>query len=320
MAKAPARKKPHGASRNNPKPAASKGAPGWVWLLTGFVTACFVFFLVHLKQGEGGIGKVLPALPGSGTAATAKSGAAVAAANSGSADDSAASDQQRFDFYTLLPNQKMIPNQDATDAANKAGTAAAALAAKKQAAAALAQSGQQPMQAMSQQPLNPATSPATEPQSPAEQAQQPVSPATPLEPVQKPASKPAVAEEPVKPETPAAKAETPPKAEATAKTEAPAKVETPAKAEAPAKAATAAKPAKGSYFLQAGSFKSEGEADRRRANILMLGLPVQTKMVEKDSQNWYRVIVGPMDSKDSADAARNTLQGGGIQSVPAGHG
>jgi cell division protein FtsN len=275
MAKPAAKKKTQGASRNTPAPA-GKGAPGWVWLVAGFVTACFVFFLIHLKQGGGSIGKILPAIPGS--ASTATSGAKVATgADSGDDSEAEGGKDQHYDFYSLLPNQKMVPNKDAEDAATKAATAAAALAGKKQAAMAAADqaaaSGSTAMQS---------TVP-TEPSSHVAEPGEP-KPAVPVAPI---------AHEPMTPPEPKEKAEPREKPEA-----------------------AVAKPAKGSFFLQAGSFKSESEADRRRASILLLGLPVKTQMVEKDAQNWFRVIVGPMDSKDSLDSARNALQGSGIQTVP----
>ena len=261
MAKPAAKKKAQGASRNTP-PASSgrKGAPGWVWLLTGFVLACFVLFLVHIKQSGGGIGKVLPALPGSTVAGAASSGAP---ANDTGDDTATSGQEQRYDFYSLLSNQKVTPTQAAADAATKAA-AAAALATKKQAA----------MAAADQAAASGITPPATQ-----QTVDNPV-------PVTEPTPTPTVAEEP--PATPAEPKTTEPKAAA-----------------------------KGSYFLQAGSFKSESEADRRRASIILLGLPVKTQMVVKDDQNWYRVIVGPMDSKDSLDSARSSLQGSGIATVVA---
>jgi len=277
MAKAAAKKKAHGASRNPPASAPGKGAPGWVWLLAGFITACFIFFLIHLKQSGGGIGKILPELAGGKTAAPANSAPPAAATGDDNDSDTAASGKEapRFDFYSLLPNQKMVPNKDAEDAATKAAAAAAALAQKKQAAIQAAElaaaSGQAGTPPGDQTPMSP---PVSEP-----------TPAVTPEPAPVATPAPAVAEEP------------------------PAPVAKPKPAPKPS--------AKASYFLQAGSFKSESEADRRRASIILLGLPVKTEMVTKDAQNWYRVIVGPMDSKDNLDSARSTLQGSGIQTAPA---
>ncbi|HEX6591924.1 MAG TPA: SPOR domain-containing protein, partial [Moraxellaceae bacterium] len=80
--------------------------------------------------------------------------------------------------------------------------------------------------------------------------------------------------------------------------------------------AAATKPAPGSYTLQAGSFKSEAEADKRRASILMLGLPVKVQKVPvKPGETWFRVVVGPVEGKNAAQEARNTLRSSGIDTM-----
>ncbi|MGH8493677.1 MAG: SPOR domain-containing protein [Moraxellaceae bacterium] len=73
-------------------------------------------------------------------------------------------------------------------------------------------------------------------------------------------------------------------------------------------------PASG-YILQAGSFKNEAEADKRRANILMLGMPVKVQKVPGDP-SWYRVQVGPFADKKAAQDARNTLKASGVEALP----
>jgi cell division protein FtsN len=70
-----------------------------------------------------------------------------------------------------------------------------------------------------------------------------------------------------------------------------------------------------SYKLQAGSFKSEDEADKRRANILMLGLPVTVQKVPTSGEQWFRIVVGPLEGKTATQEARNTLKNNGIESV-----
>ncbi len=70
------------------------------------------------------------------------------------------------------------------------------------------------------------------------------------------------------------------------------------------------------YTLQAGSFKSSAEADRRRANIVMSGLPVRVqKVTVKEGEVWYRVVVGPFAGKDKASQARQNLQSDGVDSM-----
>jgi cell division protein FtsN len=70
------------------------------------------------------------------------------------------------------------------------------------------------------------------------------------------------------------------------------------------------------YVLQAGSFRSEKEADRRRAEVLLLGLPVKTlKVTVKPGDDWYRVVVGPIKGKEAASAARASLRANGVDSL-----
>lgn len=86
---------------------------------------------------------------------------------------------------------------------------------------------------------------------------------------------------------------------------------------APVPAPTAEKPAEAgpAVLLQAGSFRSEAEADRRRAAILLLGMPVKVVKVGKDGEAWYRVVVGPFQGKAAADSARASLKGNGVDSL-----
>lgn len=291
------RKKPKGAIRNTPKgaPAGRSGAPGWVWLLTGGVLAAFGIFLYQLKFG-GGAGRIIPLPADKAEVSIHKE------ANSGTAGETASSGEEHYDFYSLLQTQKAMPNKDAQDAATKAGNAAAALASKKQAAMQASNSGQPTTS------LAPTTAPSTATTEPL-----PATSATPdktadVTPKPHPASEQKVA-----------MLEKPQNAQ-------PDKKE-PAKGRDHASppehdAATEAAHDKASdgYYLQAGSFKSEAEADKRRASILILGLPVKTRRVEKDNVSWYRVIVGPMTSKDSLNTARESLQGSGIATAPGGKG
>jgi cell division protein FtsN len=70
------------------------------------------------------------------------------------------------------------------------------------------------------------------------------------------------------------------------------------------------------YVLQAGSFKSEAEADKRRATILMLGLPVKiVKVPVKPGETWYRVVVGPFAGKTAAQSARASLHSNGVEAL-----
>lgn len=189
--KKPARRK--GASRNAPAPA-RKGVPAPMWVVLGLLLGAFVVFLWHLWELRQD-GAARPATT-AGAAAGAKSGDGGKAGGSGAAP-AAEDDSKRFEFYTLLPNQEVMPG-----------------------------------------------------------------------------SKPAPAQPEARPE--------------------------------------AAGPA---ILLQAGSFRSEAEADKRRAAILMLGMPVKVVKVGKDGEPWYRVVVGPFQGKAAADGARASLKGNGVDTL-----
>lgn len=71
------------------------------------------------------------------------------------------------------------------------------------------------------------------------------------------------------------------------------------------------------YLLQSGAFKSRPEADRRRAEIILLNLPAKIQVVHvKDDQTWYRVVVGPFFSNAAVSEARHSLNEKHIQSIP----
>lgn len=185
MARGPARKK--GASRNTGPKGRRSGVPGWTWLLLGLAIGVFTAFLWHLWELRKDSGKPAVAAIGRPAAAPATDTPA----------KKEAPEETRFEFYTLLPSQEVMPGK------------------------------------------NPAPS--------------------------KPASK------------------------------------------------TGAEPA---YVLQAGSFKSEAEADRRRAAILMLGLPVKIIRVPvKPGETWYRVVVGPFPGKAAAQSARGNLRSNGVDTL-----
>lgn len=47
------------------------------------------------------------------------------------------------------------------------------------------------------------------------------------------------------------------------------------------------------YFIQAGSFRSESDADSHRANLIIQGMKATIDGPAKGTKGWYRVIVGP---------------------------
>ncbi|MEH6567590.1 MAG: SPOR domain-containing protein [Halioglobus sp.] len=59
------------------------------------------------------------------------------------------------------------------------------------------------------------------------------------------------------------------------------------------------------YLLQTGSFKQAEDADRRRAELLLLGLEPKIEETNGSNGHWYRVYVGPFESRSRLAKARS---------------
>ena len=59
------------------------------------------------------------------------------------------------------------------------------------------------------------------------------------------------------------------------------------------------------YLLQAGSFRQADDADRRRAELLLLGLEPRIEENAGANGRWYRVLLGPFPSRSRMAAARS---------------
>jgi cell division protein FtsN len=62
-----------------------------------------------------------------------------------------------------------------------------------------------------------------------------------------------------------------------------------------------------SYLLQAGSFRQREDADRRRAELLLLGLEPSVEESDSDNGHWFRVYLGPYDSHAQMTRARGLM-------------
>lgn len=82
--------------------------------------------------------------------------------------------------------------------------------------------------------------------------------------------------------------------------------------------AEAAKPAaKQIYFLQAGAFANEAEAEKLKASLIMEGMEVTVlAMNSPDKGTLHRVRTGPYQSADEMNAARAKLQLKGVTATP----
>lgn len=59
------------------------------------------------------------------------------------------------------------------------------------------------------------------------------------------------------------------------------------------------------YLLQAGSFRQAEDADRRRAELLLLGLEPEVEETNGSNGRWFRVVIGPFESRSAMARARS---------------
>lgn len=59
------------------------------------------------------------------------------------------------------------------------------------------------------------------------------------------------------------------------------------------------------YVMQAGSFRQEEDAKRRRAELILLGLNPSIREARDESGRLFRVYLGPFNSLDSVSRARS---------------
>lgn len=66
------------------------------------------------------------------------------------------------------------------------------------------------------------------------------------------------------------------------------------------------------YQMQCGSFRRDAQANEMKAMIAFQGLEAQVKKVSGKSGTWFKVVLGPYDSKREAERQRHILQRGGM--------
>lgn len=71
------------------------------------------------------------------------------------------------------------------------------------------------------------------------------------------------------------------------------------------------------FLLQAGSFRTSTDADRRRAELILQGFEVGVQRVELQSGDvWHRVMVGPFTNANTMLRAQDKLVAAGIETLP----
>ena len=69
------------------------------------------------------------------------------------------------------------------------------------------------------------------------------------------------------------------------------------------------------FFLQAGSFRRREDADRVRAQILLLGQNVQVESGKVREETWHRVLVGPYANREELAGAQKQLSASGFSNL-----
>ena len=64
----------------------------------------------------------------------------------------------------------------------------------------------------------------------------------------------------------------------------------------------------GVYLLQAGSFSTHEDADRRRAELALQGIVSRVQRARVNNRDYFRVYVGPIDDLDELNVTRSRLR------------
>ena len=68
----------------------------------------------------------------------------------------------------------------------------------------------------------------------------------------------------------------------------------------------------GIYMLQAGSFSTHTDADRRKAELALQGIEARVQRAKVNNRNYYRVYIGPIDDLDELNMTRSRLRAANI--------
>lgn len=260
------KKKPQGATRNSARQTpdhASSALPSWLLVGLGMGIGLFIAFMLYLWKPWQPVKRVAP------TAAVEAQGKPPAEKGGG---------KPPYEFYHLLPSQKVVSDEAAPETAANPATAKPAITPADAAAARVTEQKRAEAILEGRNPPAGAAKPADKPKTDGKAPSRAEPAAAP-----KPAVKDKAAE----------------------------------KTKEKEKEKEKDKPADTSRFtLQAGSFKSQAEAERRKAKVALQGLPARVQQVTvKEGQVWYRVVVGPFKGKDNSEKAQGSLRGEGIDSL-----
>ena len=71
----------------------------------------------------------------------------------------------------------------------------------------------------------------------------------------------------------------------------------------------------GTYFLQVGSYHSETEAERVRAQLARQDISASVQRVQLDADVWFRTRIGPLKDLDQLNRLRQRLQAADMDSL-----
>ncbi|MEM1110762.1 MAG: SPOR domain-containing protein [Pseudomonadota bacterium] len=69
------------------------------------------------------------------------------------------------------------------------------------------------------------------------------------------------------------------------------------------------------YLLQAGSFRNPDDADSRRGELTLLGLSPRVEEASGDNGRWFRVYVGPFQTRSAMNRARSLAMAENIETL-----
>jgi len=71
----------------------------------------------------------------------------------------------------------------------------------------------------------------------------------------------------------------------------------------------------GTYLLQVGSFRKNGDAEQLKARLALIGIVARIQTVNVNQATWHRVRIGPVSGARTADELRKQLADNGIDSL-----
>jgi cell division protein FtsN len=71
----------------------------------------------------------------------------------------------------------------------------------------------------------------------------------------------------------------------------------------------------GAYVIQVGSYRNPAEAERMQAKLTKQGIKADIQKVVVDTDEWYRVRIGPERDLDKLNGTRRTLRAADIDAI-----